>query len=123
MILSSLEIDSNPLIIEFFRDDPYYEVQLIHLDYYINDADKINKIMDYFINRCDWNKSPQSLFEIQGLNYLTLIKDFEENSDFDIVRDKIVKILGTSLTRKDKKYIKAINVSYPDTWGVHILEH
>ena len=105
MILSSLQIDSNPLIIEFFRDDPYYEV---HLDYYINDVDKISKIMDYFINRCDWNKSPQSLFEIQGLNYLTLIKDFEENSDFDIVRDKIIKILGTSLTSEDKKYIKNI---------------
>ena len=120
MILSSLQVDSNPLIIEFFRDGPCYEV---HLDYYIKDVDKIGKIMDYFINRCDRNKSPQSLFAVQGLNYLTLVKDFSENSDFDIVRDKIVKYLDVSLPDKDKRYIKAINVSYPDTWSVHILEH
>lgn len=120
MILSSLQLDSNPLIIEFMKGDVYQEV---YLDFSTSEIYKIGKIMEYFVNRCDSHKSPQSLFKVDDLNYKTLIKDFSENSDFEIVRDKIIGILGVSLTIEDKKQIKSINVSYPETWNVHVLDY
>lgn len=125
MMLLGLRVDKNPLIVEFMwspdkkrEEDSCYQEPYNNLYFDIKDQDKISKIMDYFIRKCDTNKSPQSLFQIKGVDYQTLIKDFKENSDFDEVLDYVAKILVLFLTSKDRSYIKGINVSYPETWDV-----
>lgn len=128
MRLIGLKIDKNPLIVEFMwkvnkkrEEDFCYQEIYKNLYFDITDPNKIGKIMDYFINRCDVHKSPQSLFECKGIDYLTLTKDYEENSDFDEVLDHIIEILGISLSDEDRKYIACIDVSYPKTWEVQII--
>ena len=128
MRLIGLRIDKNPLTVDFMwkpnrkREEDFICQKLYKNMYFdITDPDKIGKIMDYFVNRCDVHKSPQSLFECKGIDYLTLTKDYEENSDFDEVLDRIIKMLGIYLSDEDRSYISCIDVSYPKTWEVQIL--
>lgn len=128
MRLIGLRIDKNPLTVDFmwkpnrkrYEDFCYQE---LYKDMYfeIIDPDKIGEIMDYFVNRCDEHLSPQTLWERKGIVYRTLIKDYEENSDFDEVLDRIIKMLGISLSDEDRSYISCIDVSYPKTWEVQII--
>lgn len=128
MKLIGLRLDENPLIIELMwvrnkkriEDDICQEVYK-NYNFYINDVDKIGQIMEYFVEKCDVGKSPQSLFEYKSINYLTLIRDYEENSDFDDVLDRITEILDISLSDKDREYIRGIDISYPKTWVVQII--
>lgn len=129
MILLGLKIDENPLIVEFmWSPDKNREEHSIcqepynNMDFEIKDQEKIGKIMDYFVKKCDEHMSPQSLFQSNGIDYQTLIKDFKEDSDFDEVLDYIVEILNLSLTNKDKSYIRGIDISYPETWSVLLLK-
>lgn len=128
MKLIGLKIDKNPLTVDFMwkpnrkrEEDFCYQELYKDLYFDITDPDKIGEIMDYFVNRCDEHTSPQSLWEYKEINYQTLMKDYEENSDFDEVLDNIIKILGISLIDEDRSYIACIDVSYPETWEVQIL--
>lgn len=51
----------------------------------------------------------------------TLMKDYKEDSNFDEVLDRIIEILGISLSDEDRNYITCIDVSYPETWEVDIV--
>ena len=128
MKLIGLKIDKNPLIVELMwvRNEKRTEdgiCQEVYKDYYfdINDIGKSTDIMQYFVEKCDPHLSPQSLFESKGVNYLTLMKDYEENNDFDEVLDYIAKILNVSLSDEDREYIRGIDISYPETWEVQII--
>lgn len=79
--------------------------------------------MEYFIEKCDEDTSPENLWEYKEINYQTLMKDYKENSDFDEVLNHIAKILDISLSDEDKSYITCIDVSYPETWEVQILRN
>lgn len=128
MKLIGLRIDKNPLIVELMwirnekrTEDGICQEVYKNYDFYINDMRKSTDIMEYFVEKCDIHLSPQSLFEYKGVDYLTLIKDYEENSDFDEVLDHITEILGLSLSDKDRDYIRGIDISYPETWEVQII--
>lgn len=128
MRLIGLKIDKNPLTVDFMwkpnrKREEDFICQKLYKDMYfdITDPDKIGKIMDYFVNRCDEHMSPQSLWSYKGIDYQTLTKDYEEDSDFDEVLDRIIKMLGISLSNEDRSYIACIDVSYPETWEVQIL--
>lgn len=128
MRLIGLRIDKNPLTVDFMwkpnrkrYEDFYYQELYKNLYFDITDPDKITEIMDYFVKKCDEHMSPQTLWESKGIVYLTLIKDYEENSDFDEVLDRIIKMLGISLSDEDRSYISCIDVSYPKTWEVQII--
>lgn len=127
MKLIGLRLNKTPLIVELMwvRNEKRTEdgiCQEVYKDYYfdINDIGKTTDIMEYFVEKCDPHMSPQSLFECNGVDYFTLIKDYEANSDFDEVLDHIVKILDISLSDEDREYIRGIDISYPDTWEVQI---
>lgn len=128
MKLIGLKIDKNPLIVELMcsrnkkrNEDDICQYVYKDYDFYIKDEKKIRKIVEYFVEKCDVHKSPQSLFEYKGVDYLTLIKDYEENSDFDEVLDCITEILGLPLSDEDREYIRGIDISYPKTWEVQII--
>lgn len=128
MKLIGLKIDENPLVVEFvWNPDKKREESSIYQEPYNNmlfelkDQEKISEIMDYFVKKCDEDKSPQSLFQSKGIDYKTLMKDFKEDSDFDEVLDYISKVLNVSLTSKDRSYIRGIDISYPETWKVDII--
>lgn len=128
MKLIGLKIDENPLVVEFvWNPDKKREESSIYQEPYNNmlfelkDQEKISEIMDYFVKKCDEDKSPQSLFQSKGIDYKTLMKDFKDDSDFDEVLDYISKVLNVFLTSKDRSYIRGIDISYPETWKVDII--
>lgn len=87
----------------------------------LKDQEKIGEIMDYFVKKCDEDKSPQSLFQSKGIDYKTLMKYFKDDSDFDEVLDHMVDLLNISLSDEDRNYIACIDVSFPETWKVDII--
>lgn len=128
MKLIGLKIDKNPLFIDFMwkpskkrEEDFCYQELYKDLYFEIIDLDKISIIMEYFVEKCDVDTSPQNLWESKGINYQTLMKDYKENSDFDEVLDHMIELLDISLSDEDRSYIACIDVSYPETWKVQIL--
>lgn len=128
MKLIRLKVDENPLVVKFvWSPDKKREESSIYQEPYNNmlfelkDQEKISEIMDYFVKKCDEDKSPQSLFQSKGIDYKTLMKDFKDDNDFDEVLDYISKVLNVSLTSKDRSYIRGIDISYPETWKVDII--
>ncbi len=128
MKLIGLKIDENPLVIEFvWSPDKKREESSIYQEPYNNmlfelkDQEKIGEIMDYFVKKCDEDKSPQSLFQSKGVDYKTLMKYFKDDSDFDEVLDHMVDLLNISLSDEDRNYIACIDVSFPETWKVDII--
>lgn len=90
------------------------------MTYYITDKNKIKKILSYFFEKCDQDKSPQCLWETKdGDIYMSLLKDYEvENTkEFDIVCDELFKYLNKKC-ETDKKFIASIEVAYPIKWKV-----
>ena len=77
--------------------------------------------MEYFVEKCDEDTSPENLWEYKEINYQTLIKDYKENSDFDEVLDHMVDLLNISISDEDRNYIACIDVSFPETWKVDII--
>lgn len=129
MKLIGLKIDKNPLLVEFMwepdrkrNEDFAYQELYNNLYFTIDNPAKISEIMDYFTNKCDEGISPQSLCEYNGIGYRTLMNDYEENSNFDDVLDHMTEILDISLSDEDKEYITCIDVSYPETWVIQILQ-
>ncbi len=128
MKLIGLKIDKNPLSVDFMwkpnrkrEEDFCYQELYKDLYFKITDRKQITEIMEYFVEKCDEDTSPQGLWEYKEINYQTLMKDYKENSDFDEVLDHIIKILGISLIDEDRSYIACIDVSYPETWEVQII--
>lgn len=128
MKLIGLRIDENPLIVEFMwqpnsKREENIVYQELYKDLYFNitDSDKITEIMDYFVEKCDKHTSPQGLWSYKGIDYQTLMKDYEANSSFDEVLDRLIELLDISLSDKDRSYIACIDVSYPETWDVYII--
>ena len=128
MKLIGLRIDENPLIVEFMwqpnsKREENIVYQELYKDLYFNitDSDKITEIMDYFVEKCDEGTSPQDLWSFKGIDYQTLMKDYEANSGFDEVLDRLIELLDISLSDKDRSYIACIDVSYPETWDVYII--
>lgn len=128
MKLIGLKVDENPLVVEFvWSPDKKREESSIYQEPYNNmlfelkDQEKIGEIMDYFVKKCDEDKSPQSLFQSKGIDYKTLMKDFKDDSDFDEVLDHMVDLLNISLSDEDRNYIAYIDVSFPETWKVDII--
>lgn len=128
MKLIGLKVDENPLVVEFvWSPDKKREESSIYQEPYNNmlfelkDQEKIGEIMDYFVKKCDEDKSPQSLFQSKGIDYKTLMKDFKDDSDFDEVLDHMVDLLNISLSDEDRNYIACIDVSFPETWKVDII--
>lgn len=128
MKLIGLKIDKNPLVVEFvWSPDKKREESSIYQEPYNNmlfelkDQEKIGEIMDYFVKKCDEDKSPQSLFQSKGIDYKTLMKYFKDDSDFDEVLDHMVDLLNISLSDEDRNYIACIDVSFPETWKVDII--
>lgn len=128
MKLIGLKIDENPLVVEFvWSPDKKREESSIYQEPYNNmlfelkDQEKIGEIMDYFVKKCDEDKSPQSLFQSKGIDYKTLMKYFKDDSDFDEVLDHMVDLLNISLSDEDRNYIACIDVSFPETWKVDII--
>ena len=128
MKLIGLKIDENPLVVEFvWSPDKKREESSIYQEPYNNmlfelkDQEKIGEIMDYFVKKCDEDKSPQSLFQSKGIDYKTLMKYFKDDSDFDEVLDHMVDLLNISLSDEDRDYIACIDVSFPETWKVDII--
>lgn len=128
MILLGLKVDENPLVVEFvWSPDKKREESSIYQEPYNNmlfelkDQEKIGEIMDYFVKKCDEDKSPQSLFQSKGIDYKTLMKYFKDDSDFDEVLDHMVDLLNISLSDEDRNYIACIDVSFPETWKVDII--
>lgn len=128
MKLIRLKVDENPLVVEFvWSPDKKREESSIYQEPYNNmlfelkDQEKIGEIMDYFVKKCDEDKSPQSLFQSKGIDYKTLMKYFKDDSDFDEVLDHMVDLLNISLSDEDRNYIACIDVSFPETWKVDII--
>ncbi|MFN2102868.1 hypothetical protein ABDJ34_08135 [Finegoldia dalianensis] len=128
MKLIGLKVDENPLVVEFvWSPDKKREESSIYQEPYNNmlfelkDQEKIGEIMDYFVKKCDEDKSPQSLFQSKGIDYKTLMKYFKDDSDFDEVLDHMVDLLNISLSDEDRNYIACIDVSFPETWKVDII--
>ena len=128
MKLIGLKVDENPLVVEFvWSPDKKREQSSIYQEPYNNmlfelkDQEKIGEIMDYFVKKCDEDKSPQSLFQSKGIDYKTLMKYFKDDSDFDEVLDHMVDLLNISLSDEDRNYIACIDVSFPETWKVDII--
>lgn len=128
MKLIGLKIDKNPLTIDFMwkpnkkrEEDLRYQALYKDLCFKITDPEKITEIMEYFVEKCDEDTSPQSLWEYKEINYQTLMKDYKENSDFDEVLDHMVDLLNISLSEEDRNYIACIDVSFPETWKVDII--
>ena len=130
MKLIGLKIDKNPLVIDFMwkpnkkrEEDLRYQALYKDLSFKITNPEQITEIMEYFMEKCDEDTSPENLWEYKEINYQTLMKDYKENSDFDEVLNHIAKILDISLSDEDKSYITCIDVSYPETWEVQILRN
>lgn len=128
MKLIGLKVDENPLVVEFvWSPDKKREESSIYQEPYNNmlfelkDQEKIGEIMDYFVKKCDEDKSPQSLFQSKGIDYKTLMKYFKADSDFDEILDHMVDLLNISLSDEDRNYIACIDVSFPETWKVDII--
>ena len=128
MKLIGLKVDENPLVVEFvWSPDKKREESSIYQEPYNNmlfelkDQEKIGEIMNYFVKKCDEDKSPQSLFQSKGIDYKTLMKYFKDDSDFDEVLDHMVDLLNISLSDEDRNYIACIDVSFPETWKVDII--
>lgn len=84
----------------------------------IDDKEKIQQIINFFIQRCDDGTSFQSLWRLGDIDYISLFLDFNLNNKvtFDNAIDNICKILKISIDDKYKKYISSIEVAYPKTW-------
>lgn len=128
MKLIGLKVDENPLVVEFVwspdkkkKESSIYQEPYNNMLFELKDQEKIGEIMDYFVKKCDEDKSPQSLFQSKGIDYKTLMKDFKDDSDFDEVLDHMVDLLNISLSDEDRNYIACIDVSFPETWKVDII--
>lgn len=86
----------------------------------IYDKETIDRILEYFFENCDRDKSPQSLWETQeGVGYKSLLKDYESIDEglFDNIIDVLFEMMKKE-SKLNKKYIYSIEVAYPDSWDV-----
>lgn len=107
---------------EFYdrEKEVWIQAPLDGMVYKVTNKKKIKEILSYFFEKCDQDKSPQSLWEtMEGDQYSSLLKDYEiENTkDFDIVCDELFKYLNEK-REIDRKFIANIEVAYPKTWLV-----
>lgn len=88
------------------------------------DDEKVKAILEHAFEICDEDKSPQCLFEYNGMNYHSLIisyendaKNFDEKLDwfFDILSDGIIVLSNKENFRKK---VTSIQISYPESWCI-----
>ena len=120
MILTDLRISNkNPLMIDF-----YTNIEVVGKSIKINDIGLITNILDYFFKNCDEHTSPQCLWSVNDIDYITLMLDYnnDKKEHFNKVLNHIKELLSYEHTKKDK--ITSIWISYPKDWTVkYICEH
>ena len=139
MKLKNIKItDKNPLLIQFGAyakwDGPKDIISpreegpdLIHfLDeeiFEILEHSKVLKILEYFAKVCTPSLSPQCLFKIEKVDYVSLILEYSYKvQKFDEVIKNLLELSEEKIeNQKIIPYISWIEVSYPRTWNVEYL--
>lgn len=112
------EYNLNDFVTHDERSPILTEAVICDFNWFVYDKEKIQQIINFFIQRCDDGTSFQSLWRRGDIDYISLFLDFNLNNKviFDNAIDNICKILKISIDDKYKKYISSIEVAYPETW-------
>ena len=139
MKLKNIKItDKNPLLIQFgayakwdgTKDILFpreEETVLIHSleeeSFEILEYSKVKKILEFFAKVCTPSLSPQCLFKIEKVDYVSLILEYSYKvQKFDEVIKNLLELSEEKIeNQKIIPYISWIEVSYPRTWNVEYL--
>lgn len=151
--LKSLQLNDNfPLIISLIgkvgwgideemnlvdRDDTgcnFSTISQIKL-YPSSDKEKIESILNDFLNVCDDDLSPQCMWKTDDGDYMSLLLEYKKASEFefdqnveriietfpDLIQSENV-LLEIPKDKKIKNMIYMIEVAYPTTWNIEFFE-
>lgn len=151
--LKSLQLNDNfPLIISLIgkvgwgvdeemnlvdRDDSGYNFSTISQIklYPSSDKEKIESILNDFLNVCDDDLSPQCMWKTDDCDYMSLLLEYKKASEFefdqnveriietfpDLIQSENV-LLDIAKDKEIKNMVYMIEVAYPTTWDIKFFE-
>lgn len=147
--LKSLQLNDNfPLIISLIGKVGWgvdEEMNLVDRDiqdvisqiklYPSSDKEKIESILNDFLNVCDDDLSPQCMWKTDDCDYMSLLLEYKKASEFefdqnveriietfpDLIQSENV-LLDIPKDKEIKNMLYMIEVAYPTTWDIEFFE-
>lgn len=100
-----------------------------------SDKEKIESILNDFLNVCDDDLSPQCMWKTDDCDYMSLLLEYKKNSEFEFDQnvERIIEtfpdliqseniLLNIPKNNSIENFVYMIEVAYPTTWNIEFFE-